>query len=294
MKKHLLSILLLALMGCNAFCGTKKALTVFIGDYPTDSGWNKIASQNDKSVVLNMLYSLGFETTDITVLEESGATYNSIISALSDLSAKACSGDRIYIHFSCHGQQITDQDGDEALLKPGDKLDEAIVPYDAAVAYNWHGYKGDKHLTDDILNGYFSKIQKAVGQKGSLVVVYDACHSGDVDRDSVEKEYPSFRGSYDAFNQPLKARSGNPSTREVFWISISACKDFQTNFEVCIEGRMYGRLSYAISRCLKSGMSAQALAESLAKEYDILPMPDRKHQSLQYYIPEKLDVKQLF
>ena len=132
--KRMVLILFTLLMCCNAICGTRRALLVFVGDYPSESGWNRIAAQNDKRIVLRMLADNGFRAKDVICLEEAGATYGAIISALDKLADETGPGDQVYVHFSCHGQQITDQDGDESLVDPKDRYDEALVPYDACVS----------------------------------------------------------------------------------------------------------------------------------------------------------------
>ncbi len=294
MKRVQLSILLLICLCCNAYCGTKRALTVFIGNYPKESGWNTISSQNDKAIILQMLYSNRFKPSDVTCLEESHATCSSIVAALETLASSVQFGDQVYVHFSCHGQQITDQDGDEALVTPGDRYDEAIVPYDAAVSYGWHGYKGEKHLTDDVLNDYFTRIQKTVGSKGCLLVVNDSCHSGSSERTNGNRELPPYRGSFDAFEQPLQSAGRASAIKPVTWISITACKDFQTNFEVNVDGRMYGRLSYAISRCFRSGIETEQLIDALKDMYGRLPISANRVQTLQYSIDNKQKSKVLF
>ena len=48
--KRMVLILFTLLMCCNAICGTRRALLVFVGDYPSESGWNRIAAQNDKRI----------------------------------------------------------------------------------------------------------------------------------------------------------------------------------------------------------------------------------------------------
>ena len=292
--KRMVLILFTLLMCCNAICGTRRALLVFVGDYPSESGWNRIASQNDKRIVLRMLVDNGFRAADVTCLEEAGATYDAIISAMDKFAAEARPGDQIYVHFSCHGQQITDQDGDESLVDPKDRYDEALVPYDACVSYGWNGYKGEKHLTDDVLSEYFYRIQQAVGAKGCLLVVNDACHSGGLEMDETADTLPPHRGTFDAFEQPLKGRTAKPEARQVSWVSLSACKSFQTNYEVKVDGEMYGRLSYAMSRCFREGISADELVKAISEEYKQIPMPEGKVQTLQYVAPERSKRKAMF
>ena len=282
-----LTYMLLAFFLCSVLSAENRyALTVFISEYPEESGWNSLNSSNDKEVILPMLSSLGYSDSDIICLEDASATYSNIIEALGILADKASKGDVVYIHFSCHGQQITDVNKDEAFANPRDKYDEALVPYDACIAYDWNGYKGDKHLLDDILNEYLHKMTAAVGKDGAVIIVADACHSGDLERTKVADNYSGYRGTFDRFELPLQGAVKEASGLEVGWVSVSACKDFQTNFECESDGKRYGRLSLAISRCLKSGMTAEELIESLRGEYIKLPLPKGKAQTLDAYYPK--------
>ena len=69
MKKIITITLALTYISGILLAGTRQALTVFIGDYPTESGWYELASQNDKTLILNMLHSLNFDQKDIICLE---------------------------------------------------------------------------------------------------------------------------------------------------------------------------------------------------------------------------------
>lgn len=292
--KRVLICLLLCVLCIPSYGGTKRALVVCVGNYPSESGWNTLASQNDKALVLDLLDRCGFPSPNVVCLAETNATYAAIIKALEELAASSRPGDQIYIHFSCHGQQITDQDGDEALRDPKDRYDEALIPYDASVAYNWNGYRGEHHLIDDTLNDYLARIRKAIGSRGAILLVADACHSGDISREDVDPSLPPFRGALDAFDQPYHGSTRKPVTQPSSWISLSACKSFQTNFEVEIDGRRYGRLTYAISCCLKPGMSAGELVSALDACYRQLPMPLGKSQSPLFEIPDNLKKRILF
>lgn len=293
MAAAMAALLLTAFMTC-ASAMTRRALTVFIGEYPEESGWNRTAADNDKAPVLKMLEDNGFLSSDIICLTDRDATFKGITAALEHLTADCKPGDQVYVHFSCHGQQITDLDGDEALTDPKDRYDEAIVPYDACIAYGWNGYRGENHLTDDVLNRHFNLICRKIGKKGCLLVVTDACHSGGIERGEDDDAVPPYRGTFDAFELPFTALPEKPEIHPVTWISISACKDFQTNFEVNAGGTMHGRLSYAMTRCFHAGMTAAQLAGTLKKEYDELPMPPGKTQTPAFHIPEKMDGKILF
>ena len=51
MKKIITITLALTYISGILLAGTRQALTVFIGDYPTESGWYELASQNDKTLI---------------------------------------------------------------------------------------------------------------------------------------------------------------------------------------------------------------------------------------------------
>ncbi len=291
--KKFTAILLLLTLTILAGGTTKRALLVIIGDYPSGSGWNSLASHNDKAILLKMLDRNGFHPEDIVCLEDADATYSGIIEALRLLKEQARPGDQIYIHFSCHGQQITDIDGDEVLRDFNDHYDEAIVPYDAAIAYNWNGYKGEHHLTDDVLSQHMSAIQDALGKNGRLLLVVDACHSGGVQRAKCEDKAP-HRGTYDCFKLPLTGRPLSPNSVTETWITISACKSFQTNYEVEVDGIRYGRLTYTISQVLCAGINAEKLEKEIKRVYKSLPMPARKHQTPELSAPSSLMHKTIF
>lgn len=262
------------------------AITVFISEYPVESGWNRLNSSNDKKVIIPMLHNLGYLDSDIICLEDASATYSNIIAALGQVASKVSKGDQVYIHFSCHGQQITDINKDEALADSRDKYDEALVPYDACVSYGWNGYKGEKHLLDDTLNKWLNKIAAKVGKDGCVILVADACHSGDLEREKVINNYSGYRGTFDRFELPLYGAVKAKERQEVNWISISACKDFQTNYEYEFNGTRYGRLSLAIARVMKSGITVSELIEALKEEYGKMPLPKGKAQTLEVDYPK--------
>ena len=76
------------------------------------------------------------------------------------------------VHYSGHGQQISDNNGDEI-----DKLDETIVCWDTPAFYK-KGYTGDKHLRDDELGVMIAVLREKLGTEGQLLVFMDSCHSG--------------------------------------------------------------------------------------------------------------------
>lgn len=135
---------LLCVLCCQA--QQRHALIVAIANYPKESGWNSIHSNNDLQILLPQFDRLGFR---INTLTDKQATKKNIIQALQHLIKQLKTGDNVCLHFSCHGQQMEDDNGDEA-----DGLDEALIPYDAQSTYQKGIYEGENHLRDDELEKF--------------------------------------------------------------------------------------------------------------------------------------------
>lgn len=220
---------------------TRYALLVGIGQYPADSGWMQIHGENDISIISSILLEQGFLEENITSLSNETATKQAIVASLNDVREKAQRGDAIYIHFSGHGQQVTDLDGDE-----DDHFDEAWVPYDAAKRYESGVYEGQNHILDDELNLFLNGLRAKVGPQGKIVVVSDACHSGSGSRGSIDDELP-VRGTNERFIIPIAGPNVKKKEAPVNWLYVGACKPYQTNHEYySSDGHFYGSLSFVI------------------------------------------------
>ena len=237
---HKLLLTVILFLSLAAQAQNKVALVVGIGDYPQESGWCTIHGDNDIPIVVEMLENNGFGNDDIQILKNEKATKQAIMQALGGLIQRANKGDVVYIHFSGHGQQITDLDGDEP-----DHYDEAWIPYDAFQKYNPNGYVGQNHIIDDELFDILTTLRAKVGDNGKIVVVSDACHSGSGSRG--DEDVDVVRGVQDKFELP-NARSTKTAKREsTAWLFVSACKAYQNNFEYRdAQGNYHGMLSYLL------------------------------------------------
>ena len=244
MVKLLKNILLvfILLFAINAWGQSRYALLIGIGDYPEDSGWNKIHGNNDISIIKTTLIRQGFPEDAIFQLLDSAATKDNILKAFDDLAARLRSGDVAYIHFSGHGQQVSDLNGDEE-----DGFDEAWIPFDAKKKYEIGVYEGNNHLIDDELNAIFTRLRVRVGAKGKIVVIADACHSGSGSRGQLEDEVFA-RGTGDKFILPRQISNSIKKPEPTEWLFVAACKPYQSNYEYRTpEGDYYGVLSYIIA-----------------------------------------------
>ena len=102
---------------------TKRALVIGLGEQQ-DKAWNKINGDKDVPFVQAMLKNAGFKS--VTTLVNRQATKVGIVRAFKRMTASCKHGDVVYIHYSGHGQQMTDIHNDEK-----DGLDECWIPYDA-------------------------------------------------------------------------------------------------------------------------------------------------------------------
>ena len=248
-------ILILAFVVAFPFIGNaqrKRAFMVGISNYHKNGYkvWNNIHGAEDMALLKPELEKKGFKVQ--TLINEQ-ATYQGILNELNSFIATSKKGDVVYLHFSCHGQPVLAKD-------EKDGWDEAIVPIDAGKEYN-STYKGEKHLTDDELNGYIGKLRKKIGPKGMLYVAMDACHAGTMSRKGIE----TVRGTNEGlaktgakYNPPKETIRHYPVAKSVDMsptLFIEACQSRERNTEIRIKGKEYGALSYNIWQALQ-GMAS--------------------------------------
>ena len=251
--KRILFIVTLSIFTQLVMAQNKRALLVGISDYQCVNkygGWNNIHGKNDIDMLYPTLKKCG---ASVSCLYDKGATKTGISKALSVLASQCKVGDIVYLHFSTHGQPFEDLSGDE-----DDGWDESIVPVDAPIEFTKGKYEGENHLIDDELHEYCTKIRKAIGTKGMLYVVIDACHAG---KASMGIEEDVIRGTKAGFTRsskyyrPQKIEKGNyynipssPTLGKV--VFIEACRSYQVNKEIVENGKYYGALSYYINQVL--------------------------------------------
>ena len=230
---------------------TRRALVIGIGQQE-DKAWGKINGDRDVSFVEEMLKNAKFETGNIKRLVNQQATKAAIVNAFKSLASQSKRGDIVYVHFSGHGQQMKDMHNDEK-----DGLDECWIPYDA-YRKSCEKDKGEKHLTDDEVNYHLNAIRDKIGDAGKLLVVIDACHSGDATRGDKDEVVRGVEDIFEAIKSYIWRSStekgktdANPNAQvnKERWITISACKSDQVNIEM--KNPTVGKLTYAIYNKIK-------------------------------------------
>ena len=239
----------------------KKALLVGINHYQM-TGSDLQGCVNDVTNVRDILRKyFGFKNDDIRMIIDERATKKAILERLQWLVRGAKNGDQLLFHFSGHGSQVRDREGDE--LK--DKLDEIICPHDM----DWDG----TYIVDDELGKLFSPLPKGV----NLDVLLDSCHSGTGTREAfaIEKlpQELSFKPRYlqppadilSRMDDDLEVRRFFRSSNPMNHVLFAACRDNQTSADANIGGHYNGAFTYYFCKHLRDAQGSLFRSELLKR-----------------------------
>jgi len=226
----------------------KKALLIGINKYSISNADLKGCVNDVTNIRDILLRFFGFPVKDIRVLVDERATKKAIIKRLHWLVKGAKKDDQLLFHFSGHGSQVRDRDGDE--LK--DHLDEILCPHDM----DWD----DTFITDDDLSKLFSNLPKGV----NLEVLLDCCHSGTGTRElsAIQNLPREFSMSPRFLAAPLDIQSRNDdddiAISRVFrkrnpmnHVLFAGCKENQTSADAFIKGSYNGAFTYFLCKHLR-------------------------------------------
>ncbi len=142
----------------------------FTKDVAFNEQWSNLdGTANDVKLLRAELERRGFDV--VTLLNEQ-ATHKGILEAFhQQLVEKADKGSVLFFHYSGHGQQVPDDNGqpDEA-----DGYDESLVPYDNRGTKDY-----SNHIRDDALGLLLAEAGK---KTDNIVISLDSCHSGTATR----------------------------------------------------------------------------------------------------------------
>lgn len=248
-------ILVLLFFAVNFNLSAKKiALIVAVSEYENAQNLN---TEQDVLYVKKTLMLQGFDEKDIVIIKDKEVTSANLIKYFkSSLIDKAKQGDVAFFHFSGHGQQIMDTDGDEA-----DGYDEALVCHQAQGLWGEKGYRGEEHFTDDQLNKLLLELRKKIGNNGSVLVMIDACFSGTMLRANETIRGNAYALAPDYYDPQIKTSSitcgggleFNKDNDLAPVVLFAASKQDEPNFETLNdEGKPIGSLSYAFAKAVNS------------------------------------------
>ena len=286
-----LKLILMILLGftLSGHAQQKRALIICVGEQQ-DKEWANLNAENDLQYVQKLLSFCRY--TDVSTISGREATKQGILDEFASLTSRCRKGDIIYIHFSGHGQRMTDINSDEIRIKEKDRYDESWIPYDAYMTYCEQD-KGEKHLSDDEIAKLLSGIKTKIGEEGEILVVVDACHSGGSTRGDDELyDGLCIRGAEKYFEIPERAEVPSTDISEQ-WLTLSACKDYEDNFE-CVSPAV-GKLTYVLYELRRSlhSMSNDELLNEISRMMNSskLKGPKRQNPTLSEY---KGEIKRFF
>jgi metacaspase-1 len=234
----------------------KRALLIGVNKYQM-AGADLRGCVNDVVNLKSVLQDLyGFKPRDIAVLTDGKATQKAMADGITGLLRGAKPGDVLVLHFSGHGSNVPDADGDEA-----DGRDEILCPTDL----DWK-----RPFTDDWLRRTFDRhLQPGV----SLTAIMDCCHSGTItravappDATIVQRYLPSpwdlvaeesgrnLRGKVQTSLRKSRSASRRLSdivNADLPEVLITGCRDTQTSADAFLGGAFNGALTYSLMAAIR-------------------------------------------
>lgn len=240
------------------------ALLIGIQDY-TYYGDSVVLSSlkgplNDLVLVKHVLQErFGFQDEDFIILVDDEATHTGIERGFQRLIDAVEPGDFVYIHYSGHGSQTGDLQGDE---RSG--YDQTWVSYGARRNTSQHldgAHLDGYDILDDEINAWLS----ALSQKSSQIVfVSDSCHSATVSRG----EAVGTRAiREDPREHPLGERQF-PRFADFPGVRIGAARDYESAIEIQAENQKhYGLFTWYWAQALQQAQSGETWNDVFKRAY---------------------------
>lgn len=234
----------------------KKAVLIGVNRYRIPGADLRGCVNDIKNIRAALMRYYGFASKDMKVLTDFKATKSAMQAAIRQLVVGAKKGDVLYVHYSGHGSNVPDDNGDEA-----DHRDEILCPTNL----DWHD-----PLRDDWLRETFDRLKSGV----SLTVVFDCCHSGTATRAIMPPDAPSIprflpspwdlvavesgralrgktRATVHAAGRAARGRRDVVSV-DIPEVLITGCRDTQTSADAYIGGAYNGALTYNLVAAIKA------------------------------------------
>lgn len=231
----------------------RRALLIGINKYIHVPRLN--GSLNDVETMRQVLTShLGFLPQHVTTVTDEAATRAGILAALERLVRETGPRDIVYLHYSGHGSQVQDFNGDEQ----DDRLDETLIPQDGR-----GGTVPD--ITDDELDEIVSRLQAR-----SALIVLDSCHSGTATR-GVELQTRSVPPDtrLDLYRKAAPQTRGIVPLMTDRYVLMTGAASHQSALDGPVDGRYHGFFTYALSRSLgasRPGASPRDIFAGIERE----------------------------
>ncbi|KAF8839756.1 hypothetical protein BDN67DRAFT_904957 [Paxillus ammoniavirescens] len=208
--------------------GRKKALCIGI-NYTGQRRELRGCINDIKNVRRFLTSQWGFKDGDIVMLMDETTnprqrpTRRNMIDAMRWLVKDARPHDSLFFHYSGHGGQIPDKDGDEP-----DGLDEVIYPVD---------YKTAGVIVDDEMHRI---MVKPLPQGCRLTAIFDSCHSGT----ALDLPYIYHTNGRLRSKKGVTDRAWERKKSRADVVAFAACDDDQKSADTVRRGVAVGAMSY--------------------------------------------------
>ena len=163
--------------------------------------------------------------TIMTDIHGEKPTKSAILHNLKELVKKGdVDGSTLIFHFSGHGSQVPDLDGDEI-----DHMDECLIPLGNVYS-----------LFDVIIDDELHEIVKKLSSKSKMFILTDCCHSGSC----FDLEY-AYKTRLEIWQKSTESMESTQESQLPNIVKLSGCKDNQTSASIKHANKWKGALTLA-------------------------------------------------
>ncbi len=145
-------------------------------------------------------------------------TRDNILEGLKNLVDNAQPGDTLMFHYSGHGSQVEDYEGDEE-----DGMDETICPIDfmkpRMITVNGTQLRVDSQITDDEIHDIISNTPKGA----KFLMLSDSCHSGTIG--DLKNDFAHYQGPSE-WQDNVDAPQGQPQSTQPPALKTITCDTY--------------------------------------------------------------------
>jgi len=239
---------------------------------------------NDADLMAHILeHGFDFPAANLTMLRDEAATRAAILAELDRLVDRTGADDIVVVHYSGHGSQMTDREGDEP-----DGMDDTIVPHDSGRQTN-----PNRDISDDEI---YQRLLRLTARTPYVTLILDCCHSGtltrdlfgsrgrwvEADRRPISELPPSPIGGTPL---PNKTRDLGPSGWRPLgdrYALIAGCRDDESSYEHQASGVKHGALTFFLGLELAAARPATTYRDVFeAASVQVTAAYPRQHPQLE-------------
>lgn len=233
----------------------RHALLIAINDYKSSEFGDLRGALNDIELIRQVLTTrFGFSEENVRTVTDADATRVGILHALEDFVAQAGPEDQVYVHYSGHGSQVKDLNGDES-----DGLDETLVPHDGRT-------EGIADITDDELGAALSQLRTS-----DALIVLDSCHSGTATRGTgIRTRSIPQDTRIELYAHNEVGRRAVTALEDASYVLMTGAASNQSALDGPVDGQYYGFFSYCLGTSLAEAPEESSVNEVFSRIEQVL------------------------